>query len=107
MKEIKMYYTPQHSFHIIEIYEDSVQASLSLSLSLFCLKFQQIPRKFNWEEKVQQGSTQWEGLMAISKLFDERPIWPRRSLTERLLDNNLKLGYHLLKRLSINCFLLH
>lgn len=60
---------------------------------------EEIPKKFKWEEYVQQGSTQWEGLMAVSKLFEERPIWPRRSLTERLLDDNLKLGYHLLKRL--------
>ncbi|OVA17015.1 Transcription factor IIIC [Macleaya cordata] len=66
---------------------------------LFCLKSQQIPRKINWEENIQQGSSQWEGLMAISKLFDERPIWPRCSLSERLLDENLKFGDHLLKRL--------
>ncbi|KAJ4958367.1 hypothetical protein NE237_025478 [Protea cynaroides] len=37
--------------------------------------------------------------MAVAKLFDERPIWHRHSLTQRLHDEGLEFGGHLLKRL--------
>ncbi|XP_077238387.1 uncharacterized protein LOC143879737 [Tasmannia lanceolata] len=60
---------------------------------------EEIPKKINWENNIPQGSTQWEWQMAVAKLFDERPIWPRRSLQEQLLDDGLKLSRDQLNRL--------
>ncbi|KAK3035402.1 hypothetical protein RJ639_032930 [Escallonia herrerae] len=37
--------------------------------------------------------------MAVSKLFDERPIWVKHSLAERLLDKGLQFGGNMLRRL--------
>ncbi|KAK6250779.1 hypothetical protein QUC31_008352 [Theobroma cacao] len=39
--------------------------------------------------------------MIVSKLFDERPIWPKESVTERLLDKGLKFSHLMLKRLLL------
>ena len=38
--------------------------------------------------------------MAVSNLFDERPIWPKGALTERLLDKGLNVGDYTLRRYS-------
>lgn len=38
--------------------------------------------------------------MAISKLFDERPIWPKRGLIERLLHLGLEFPDSIFRRLS-------
>lgn len=38
--------------------------------------------------------------MAVSKLFDERPIWPKSSINDRLLDEGLKFNSIMLKRFS-------
>lgn len=43
----------------------------------------------------------WEWQMVVSKLFEVRPIWPKYSLIERLLDKNLKFTYQTLKRLLL------
>ncbi|XP_062170163.1 uncharacterized protein LOC133875905 [Alnus glutinosa] len=59
----------------------------------------EIPKRVNWEEYVPQGSDQWEWQMVVSKLFDERPIWPKESLTERLLDKGLSFTVEMLRRL--------
>ncbi|KAG9456371.1 hypothetical protein H6P81_000879 [Aristolochia fimbriata] len=53
----------------------------------------------NWESHIPQGSGQWELQMVVSKLFDERPIWPKRSVQERLVRDGLKVSDDLLKRL--------
>ncbi|PQM42286.1 general transcription factor 3C polypeptide 5-like [Prunus yedoensis var. nudiflora] len=37
--------------------------------------------------------------MAVSQLFDERPVWPKDSLTERLVDKGFNFSDHLLRRL--------
>ncbi|KAJ8425798.1 hypothetical protein Cgig2_023731 [Carnegiea gigantea] len=37
--------------------------------------------------------------MAVSSLFDERPIWPKVCISERLANMGLKFGDHMLKRL--------
>lgn len=50
-------------------------------------------------DNIHHGSADWERQMAISKLFDERPIWPRYSVHERLLDDGLKFSIDQLKRL--------
>ncbi|KAB1218180.1 General transcription factor 3C polypeptide 5 [Morella rubra] len=59
----------------------------------------EIPKRVNWEKYVPQGSDQWEWQMILSNLFDERPIWPKESLTERLLDKSLSFTVEMLRRL--------
>ncbi|XP_021274491.1 general transcription factor 3C polypeptide 5-like isoform X2 [Herrania umbratica] len=61
----------------------------------------EIPKKVNWEELITRGSEQWEWQITVSKLFDERPIWPKESVTERLLDKGLKFSHLMLKRLLL------
>ncbi|KAJ0985105.1 hypothetical protein J5N97_003461 [Dioscorea zingiberensis] len=58
-----------------------------------------VPTKINWEESIPEGTTEWEWQMAVSKLFDERPIWPRWSLNEHLHDDGLQVTGNHLKRL--------
>ncbi|XP_057954994.1 uncharacterized protein LOC131148996 isoform X2 [Malania oleifera] len=67
----------------------------------FALDFniEEIPKKVNWEDYMPKGSDQWEWQLAVSKLFDERPIWPKESLSERLLDQGLRVGDDMLRRL--------
>lgn len=71
-----------------------------LCSSMLHLTFIQIPKRVTWEEYVPQGSDQWEWQMVVSKLFDERPIWPKESLTERLLDKGLSFTVEMLRRYS-------
>lgn len=59
----------------------------------------EIPKKVNWEEYIPQGSDQWESQTVISRMFDERPIWSKNSLTERLLDKGLDFSHSTLRRL--------
>uniref|UniRef100_A0A803M5I8 Transcription factor IIIC subunit 5 HTH domain-containing protein n=1 Tax=Chenopodium quinoa TaxID=63459 RepID=A0A803M5I8_CHEQI len=59
----------------------------------------EIPKRVNWEEYISRGSDQWKWQMVVSKLFDERPIWTRSSIHERLCKEGLKFGDHMLKRL--------
>ncbi|KAJ6734087.1 GENERAL TRANSCRIPTION FACTOR IIIC POLYPEPTIDE 5 [Salix purpurea] len=62
---------------------------------------QEIPKKINWKEFITEGTPMWEWQIAVSELFEERPIWPKYSLIERLLDKNLKFTYQTLKRLLL------
>ncbi|RDX74396.1 General transcription factor 3C polypeptide 5 [Mucuna pruriens] len=57
----------------------------------------EIPKKVNWEEYIPQGSDQWESQMVVSRMFDERPIWSKDSLTERLLDKGLSFSHGMLR----------
>ncbi|KAK8472102.1 hypothetical protein PHAVU_002G113100 [Phaseolus vulgaris] len=59
----------------------------------------EIPKKVNWEEYIPQGSDQWESQMVVSRMFDERPIWSKDSLTERLLKKGLSFSHGMLRRL--------
>ncbi|KAK9947270.1 hypothetical protein M0R45_002904 [Rubus argutus] len=59
----------------------------------------EIPKRTNWEEYIPQDSGQWESQMALSRLFDERPVWPKDSVTERLLDKGFNFSDHMLRRL--------
>lgn len=68
----------------------------------FSLAFLQVPKIVNWEEYVPVGSDQWESQKAVSRLFDERPIWPKGSLTERLHDKGLNFPHHMLRRFLPN-----
>ncbi|KAL9233143.1 hypothetical protein vseg_008174 [Gypsophila vaccaria] len=53
----------------------------------------------NWEQYIPKDSDQWKLQMAVCKLFDERPIWPRNAIFERLGKMGFKVGDHTLKRL--------
>ncbi|CAK8564535.1 unnamed protein product [Lathyrus sativus] len=59
----------------------------------------EIPKKVNWEEYIPKGSDQWESQMAVSRLFDEKPIWCKNSLTERLLSKGLSFSHGMFRRL--------
>lgn len=59
----------------------------------------EIPKIVNWKRYIPEGSDQWKWQMAVSKLFDERPIWAKASLCERLGDAGLTFGEWMLKRL--------
>ncbi|KAJ4839142.1 hypothetical protein Tsubulata_008306 [Turnera subulata] len=61
----------------------------------------EIPKQINWKEYTEQSSLLWQWQMAVAELFEERPIWPKGSLTERLLDKNLKFSFQTLKRLLL------
>lgn len=60
--------------------------------------FIQIPKKVSWEKYIPEKSEQWEWQMAVCKLFDERPLWVKSSLAERLLDDGVQFGDHTLRR---------
>ncbi|XP_071724775.1 uncharacterized protein [Rutidosis leptorrhynchoides] len=60
-----------------------------------------VPRKVNWMESIAPGTEQWDQQMAISELFDERPIWPKDSVIDCLLGIGLKFSPHMLKRLLL------
>ncbi|KAI6701421.1 hypothetical protein NL676_015745 [Syzygium grande] len=57
-----------------------------------------IPKIIDWEERLIQGSDEWESQLAVSKLFEERPVWPKNSLYDRLVGRGLNFGVLLLKR---------
>ncbi|XP_012575688.1 uncharacterized protein [Cicer arietinum] len=59
----------------------------------------EIPKKVNWEEYIPQGSDQWESQMVVSRMFDEKPIWSKASLSERLLDKGLSFSHGMFRRL--------
>ncbi|XVF53338.1 hypothetical protein PTKIN_Ptkin05aG0091600 [Pterospermum kingtungense] len=59
----------------------------------------QIPKKVNWVETP--GSEQWELQKTVSKLFDKRPIWPKVSVKEQLLEKGLSCSNGTLKRLLV------
>ena len=80
--------------NILETYCNEI----ALQWFWFCLAFLQIPKTVNWEEYVLQGSDQWESQMAVSRMFEERPIWSKDSLIERLLDKGLSFSHGMLRR---------
>ncbi|KAM7520307.1 hypothetical protein LguiB_019269 [Lonicera macranthoides] len=58
-----------------------------------------VPKPVSWQKYIPEGSDQWEWQMAVCKLFDERPIWVKYALIERLLDKGLQFGGTMLRRL--------
>ncbi|XP_011655959.1 general transcription factor 3C polypeptide 5 isoform X1 [Cucumis sativus] len=58
-----------------------------------------IPKTVIWEKYVPQGSDEWDYQVAVSKLFEERPIWPKDSLVQRMLDMGLAFSHGVLRRL--------
>ncbi|GAB4825768.1 hypothetical protein Ancab_008643 [Ancistrocladus abbreviatus] len=75
-------------------WEMEIEPSLAIDFNI-----KEIPKKVNWEEYIPRDSDQWKWQMIISKLFEERPIWPKNSISERLSDMGLKCGDNTLKRL--------
>ncbi|XP_031480597.1 uncharacterized protein LOC116250801 isoform X2 [Nymphaea colorata] len=69
----------------------------------FALDFdiKDIPGPINCMEKISKYSTDWDWLSAITDLFNERPIWPRRSLHVRFLEKGLKVSNDQMKRLLL------
>ncbi|XP_019174383.1 PREDICTED: general transcription factor 3C polypeptide 5-like isoform X2 [Ipomoea nil] len=58
-----------------------------------------IPKKVNWEKYIPEGTVEWVHQKAVSKFFDERPVWAKESLTELLLEKGIELREGMLKRL--------
>ncbi|CAH9120865.1 unnamed protein product [Cuscuta epithymum] len=58
-----------------------------------------IPKKVNWEKYISKGTDEWELQTAVSKFFDERPVWAKEALAERLLQKGMNLRESMLKRL--------
>ncbi|CAL9059482.1 unnamed protein product [Musa banksii] len=78
----------------------SLKPSYELVVSFFPLiMYIRIPEKFNWEDHISRDNPEWEWQVAVSKLFDEKPIWPRWSFHERLLDDGQQVSENQLKRL--------
>ncbi|CAN8268220.1 unnamed protein product [Cochlearia groenlandica] len=57
-----------------------------------------IPKKLNWEDFVSPGSSHRQWQETVSALFEERPIWTRDSVVQRLLDQGFKCTHHMLNR---------
>lgn len=47
---------------------------------------------------MSRDAEQWKWQIVVSKLFDERPIWHKSSIIDRLLDEGLKFSSQMLKR---------
>uniref|UniRef100_A0A0D9V1P1 Transcription factor IIIC subunit 5 HTH domain-containing protein n=1 Tax=Leersia perrieri TaxID=77586 RepID=A0A0D9V1P1_9ORYZ len=58
-----------------------------------------LPFNINWEDHILKNSAEWGWQMAVCKMFDERPVWPRQSLYERLIDDGLQISQSQFKRL--------
>ncbi|XP_073066463.1 uncharacterized protein [Primulina eburnea] len=54
--------------------------------------------KVYWEKFIPRDSERWQWQTAVCELFDERPIWVKESLAERLIDRGLNVGGNVLKR---------
>ncbi|XP_066348503.1 uncharacterized protein [Miscanthus floridulus] len=83
-----------HRGVVQERWEMNVGPTLALPFNT-----QVVPEKINWEDHVRKNSVDWDWQMAICKLFDERPVWPRQSLYERLLDDSVHVSQNQFKRL--------
>jgi len=62
------------------------------------LAFIQIPKILKWEDYIVPTSNQWKWQVAVSALFEERPVWTRDSIVQRLLDKGLTCTHHMLNR---------
>lgn len=68
--------------------------------------YSRIPLKVDWENNVMKDSMEWEWQMAVARLFDQRPIWPRWSLHECLLEDGLQVPENYLTRSSFYAILM-
>ncbi|CAN1240353.1 General transcription factor 3C polypeptide 5 [Linum grandiflorum] len=82
--------------------EDVVENYMEVVFSFqFYLAALQIPKELNWKEFTPLNSVMHEWLMALSELFEERPIWPKESLVQRLREKDLHFNHQTLKRLLV------
>lgn len=80
------------------VVKDRWEMELEPSLAIdFYIK--EVPKKVDWEKYIPQDSEQYEWQKAVSDLFNERPIWVKNSLIERLLQKGLTFGTDMLRRL--------
>ncbi|XP_049403649.1 uncharacterized protein LOC125867261 isoform X1 [Solanum stenotomum] len=75
-------------------WEREMEPSLAIDFTI-----KEIPKPVDWEKYIPQGSDRWRWQKAVSELFEERKIWPKESLAERLHDGGLKFRDNMLKRL--------
>ncbi|KAM0911802.1 hypothetical protein ACQ4PT_013224 [Festuca glaucescens] len=68
-------------------WEMDIEPTIALPFNI-----QAVPKKINWEDHIPKNSSEWDWQMAVCKLFDERPVWPRQSLYERLLDDGVQVS---------------
>ncbi|KAM0911798.1 hypothetical protein ACQ4PT_013224 [Festuca glaucescens] len=71
--------------------EPTIALPFNIQDILYLALFHQV-RKINWEDHIPKNSSEWDWQMAVCKLFDERPVWPRQSLYERLLDDGVQVS---------------
>ncbi|KAL6659253.1 hypothetical protein ACP70R_003293 [Stipagrostis hirtigluma subsp. patula] len=73
------------------------------NIILFCICYLNwhipVPGKINWEDHVSKNTVYWDWQMAVCNLFDERPVWPRQSLYERLHDDGMHVSQNQFRRL--------
>ncbi|KAL6221467.1 hypothetical protein ACLB2K_009218 [Fragaria x ananassa] len=92
---------PSGTLSVKKNQEEPVQHQLEMDMEpVLAIDFgiSEIPKRTNWEEYIPQDSDQWESQMAVSSLFDERPVWPKDSVTERLLNKGFIFSDHMLRR---------
>ncbi|KAL0847542.1 hypothetical protein Bca101_020788 [Brassica carinata] len=77
--------------------EDDIGPVFAIDFSVKDILFS-IPKVLNWEDFIVPTSNQWQWQVAVSALFDERPVWTRDSIVQRLLDKGLKCTHHMLNR---------
>ncbi|TMW89507.1 hypothetical protein EJD97_017087 [Solanum chilense] len=75
-------------------WEREMEPSLAIDFAI-----KEIPKPVDWEKYIPQGSDRWRWQKAVSELFEERKIWAKESLAERLHDRGLKFRDNMLKRL--------
>lgn len=70
--------------------------------SIFCnvvlIPLIQVPAPTQWEEKLVQGSVEYQLTAVVAHYFDKQPIWARASLTDCLADQGLTLTTFQIKR---------
>lgn len=112
---LKYIFTVMRLMHIIDFSSNMgwINSWFDLNNILFWHKFAfsllflphliviQVPKKISWENYIPKGSEQWELLMAVCNLFDERPIWKKDSLAEQLVGKGLIIGDYMLRRWSV------
>ncbi|CAI9113868.1 OLC1v1014559C1 [Oldenlandia corymbosa var. corymbosa] len=80
-------------------WERAIEPSLALDFGIKDILVMLVPKKVNWERYIPENSEQWQWQKAVCELFEERPIWIKDSLSERLLDKGLEFGGNMLRRL--------
>ncbi|KAH0900102.1 hypothetical protein HID58_049670 [Brassica napus] len=81
--------------------EDDIGPVFAIDFSVKDILFS-IPKVLNWEDFIVPSSDQWQWQVAVSALFDERPVWTRDSIVQRLLDKGLKCTHHMLNSCVLN-----